>query len=318
MRRPLIRNLAPLLTTILALGACSGDNGSGASKDAPWVGKTYVLTIPSANWTQPPNIGGDIGAFVPQFIVGIGPSSGDTLTVTLGTGTGGTQDMCSPTTQVTANGGGYPDIAITAPAFPMRIVNPTSHVVVNTTVQKLTLTNVLPGSAPAKDGILTASVDISELFPLFNQIPDSARTKDGVCQQLGSFGAPCGPCPTTGLPYCLNLAAVQLGATASATALVQVSSAQIPVSCSVVDAGAAADAASGAQTVDSGAAADAGAGPDGTSAATGADGATGADAAVADAAVADAAVADAAVADATVADATVADAAVADARSDAP
>jgi hypothetical protein len=220
------------------LGACSNSSGGGGpSKDAPWVGNTYVLTIPSANWTKPPDIGSDIGAFVPQFLIGIGQSSGNTMTVTIGAAENSVQDPCNVTTQVTADGSGYPNATITADALPLRIVNTVSGVVVDATVRNFTLTNVLPGST-TKGGTLSAILDISELYPLFNQVPAGSRTPVGVCSVLQSeANTPCVACPTTNQPYCLTLEAVQLGAVEGTAAIMSIASSDVPASCSASDAG---------------------------------------------------------------------------------
>jgi hypothetical protein len=225
----------------MLVGCGSGSGGGTPSKDAPWVGNTYALTIPSANWTQPPGVGGDIGAFVPQFLIGVSQSSGDTMTVTLGTATNGaddaavtTQDPCNVTTQVAVDGSGYPNATITAPAFPLRIVNTAFKpaVVVDTTARNFTLTNVLPdGGTTAENGTLSVVLDISELYPLFNLVPTQSRTKDGVCEVLANAGATCTTCPTTGQPYCLTLKASQLGAVETTTAVMPIASTQVPPSC---------------------------------------------------------------------------------------
>jgi hypothetical protein len=220
-------------------GACgTSSGGGGPSKDAPWVGNTYVLTIPSANWTQPPNIGSDIGSFVPQFLIGIGQSSGNTMTVTIGTAENGVQDPCNVTTQVTADGSGYPNATITVDALPLRIVNTVSGVVVDATARNFTLTNVLPGSPAANSRTLSAILDISELYPLFNQVPVESRTPAGVCGVLQQeANTPCVACPTTNQPYCLTLEAVQLGAVEGTPAVMSIASSDVPASCSPSDAG---------------------------------------------------------------------------------
>ncbi len=240
MRRQLVRRFIPWFPVILTVAACSGgsSSGSGPAKDAAWIGNTYVLTIPPANWTQPADIGGDIGAFVPQFLIGISQSSGDTMSVMMGTAMNGVQETCNVTTQVTADGSGYPNATITVPALPLHIVNTVSGVVVDTTVRNFTLTNVLPnGSTVAKNGGLSAVLDISELYPLFNQIPTSVRTPDGVCKALATANATCAACPTSGQPYCLTLEAVQLGAVEGTTPIMPIAASAVPASCSSYDAG---------------------------------------------------------------------------------
>jgi hypothetical protein len=245
MRRHLVRRFTACFPAILTLAACGGGGGGGTpSKDAPWIGNTYVLAIPDGNWSKPPNIGSDVGAFVPQFLIGVSQGSGNTITVTLGTAASGVQDAAANAPQDTCNvttvipgvdGSGYPNATITADALPLRIVNTafTPPVVVDTTVRNFTLTNVLPnGSTTMKMGSLSAVLDISELYPLFNQIPASSRTPDGVCGVLQTeANTSCAACPTTGQPYCLTLEAVQLGAVESTTALMPIASNQVPASC---------------------------------------------------------------------------------------
>ena len=266
MRRQIVRRFIPWFPVILAVAACSGGSsgGGGPAKDAAWIGNSYVLTIPEANWTKPPNLGGDIGSFVPQFLIGVAQSSGYTMTVTIVTAMNGVQDSCNVTTQVTADGSGYPDAIITVPALPLRITNTVSGVVVDTTVRNFTLTNVLPGTS-TKSGDLSAVLDISELYPLFNQIPAASRTPDGVCGVLKSEASTaCATCPTTGQPYCLTLEAVQLQAVEGTAPVMSIASSAVPSSCAVdagsppmpiVDSGMSSETASSVQpTVDSGAA----------------------------------------------------------------
>src|SRR5215510_13711851 len=89
----------PVLLLPLILSAGCGDNQAGSSR---WVGKTYLLDIPAANWTEPRGIGRDIGDFVPQFLLGVEPASPGYLAVTVGTAADGVQDPCNTTTQVMA------------------------------------------------------------------------------------------------------------------------------------------------------------------------------------------------------------------------
>jgi hypothetical protein len=226
MRRPVrkFRGLS-LLAVVGALGACGGSDDAGR-----WVGKTYQLTIPASNWSEPPGIGRDIGDFVPSFLISVARGTGDDLAITLGTVAAGAQDPCNPTTAITASGAAYPGVRIAAPSVPLHIVHPFEDITVNTTIHDLAFENVLPTGAPARDGTVTATIDAAEVYPLFTQVPN--RDKDNVCAALASFGAPCAACAHNAQPYCLTIGAVELGATETAIAVQPIAAANIPPSCS--------------------------------------------------------------------------------------
>jgi hypothetical protein len=219
--------LTVLVPGLGGLGACGGQAGGSAH----WIGKTYLLDIPPTHWSEPKGIGGDVSDFVPQFLIGVAGGAGQELAITLATAHAGVQDPCNPTTKTTSSGAGYPSAAIGAAAFPMHIVNVDHGIVVNTTAHDLAITNVLPGDAPAADGTLSATMDIAEAYPLFVLIPNA--TKDSVCMQLSSFGAPCEICAFNGQPYCLTLKAVELGATQASVVINPLTAADIPASCAL-------------------------------------------------------------------------------------
>jgi len=240
--RSSVRVLAALLPAVFGFAGCGESHSSSGTPDASgsasvWLGKTYLLDNPNfaaANWTMPAGFGADIGAYVPQFLIGVAAGSGSDLTITIATASGGAQDLCNVTTQVSASGASYPDIKITLPTFPMRIVdsNPAHAKVVQTTGHDVILTNVLPGDKPAMDGQLDATMDISELYPLFYQIPNP--TPATVCSTFKSLGGiDCETCSfdPNQQPYCLTLQAVQIGATLASTQITPVSAGNIGASC---------------------------------------------------------------------------------------
>jgi hypothetical protein len=198
------------------LAGCGGDS-NGAPSDA-WVGKTFLLDTPSyaaAYWVKPKGFGADIGSHVPQFLIGVEKGTGSDLTITLATATDGVQDLCVPTTQVTASGADYPSIAIVASAFPMRIYDSHADTYVSTTGHDVTFKNLLPGNTDPSLAELDATLDVAELYPLFWQVPDA--TKDAVCATFASYDVSCETCAANGQPYCLTVQAVQMSATESST-----------------------------------------------------------------------------------------------------
>src|SRR5262245_48032229 len=220
----LVVALVALLAGLPSLACGSSQPGSGR-----WVGKAYALEIPKANWYEPRGIGGDIGDFVPQFLLAIESAGTDALKVTVATGAAGTQNGCNRTTSVTMSGAAYPDTEIVVPEFPMHLVDAVNGIVVDTSVHDLAISNVLPGDIPADEGRFTAVIDVGEVCPLFTKIPDV--TRDAVCMQLSAFGAPCAVCAHNSMPYCLKLTAIQLGAVQSPTAVRTIAAADVPATC---------------------------------------------------------------------------------------
>ena len=225
MHPPIFRAVSTLSFALLFVGC-----GGSANDSSQWVGHTYLLTVPSANWSDPKGIGGDIGSFVPQFLFTVArAASGSDLDVTIGTATNDMQNLCNPTTKVTISGAAYPHSMIVAPTFPLHIMdtNQTPTVVVDTTVHDFSFKDILPASATAKDGEIAATIDAAEVYRLFRLIPNP--TKDSVCMALSSAGAPCAACPQNGQPYCLTVKAVQLAGTQASAAVTPVSA--VPDSC---------------------------------------------------------------------------------------
>lgn len=210
MTRACLRGFYLIFPALVALIGC-GDSGGGGASSKDWVGKTFLLdtpALPPAYWVQPKDFGKDLGAYVPQFLIGVGAGTGSDLAITLGTGMSGVQDVCVATTQVTASGSSYPNIDIVAPSFPMRIYDPQKAAYVATTAHDVKLVNVLPGNKDLSTAELHATVDVAELYSLFYQIPNA--TKESVCSTFSSYGVPCATCTFNNQPYCLTLKAVQV------------------------------------------------------------------------------------------------------------
>ena len=153
MTRQAMQFFVGLLLTVALVAGCGGEDGSPS--DA-WVGKTFLLDTPSypaIYWTEPGGFGGDIGAYVPQFLIGVEKGAvKDELKINLATALEGAQDLCIPTTQVTASGANYPLLDIVASTFPMRIWDPEASRYVSTTGTNVTFRNLLPGNSTTVNG----------------------------------------------------------------------------------------------------------------------------------------------------------------------
>lgn len=199
--------------------SCSG--GEEDDPKNPWSDRTYLLEVPGTHWSEPPQIGNEIGDFVPKFMLRIQGSAPDSFQVLVGTAdANGAQNTCNPTALFQATSSGSPNVQIGPGAFPVHLQHPTQDVAVDATIHELTLTNILPdGAALAEEGELTAMVDARELYPLFTLLPEPSP--DAVCAALDSFNAACAPCPHDSEAYCLALKAVRLGASELAGAGMQ-------------------------------------------------------------------------------------------------
>ena len=224
------------LLGLLPLVAACGDNGD-TTESSPWVGKTYLLDVTPQSWSEPPNIGEEIGSYVPQFLLSVQGGSGDTLDVVVGTANGGTQQPCNPTTSVQGVSSAVPQVQIGPFDFPIYLRDEMRDVTVNATVRALTFTNILPnGDVPAEEGVLSASMDIRDICPLVHGV--IAPTPDSACNAMSDIGAECGVCPHDSANYCVQIKATYLGATESATAVQSIEAASIvDPSCQASDPG---------------------------------------------------------------------------------
>jgi hypothetical protein len=203
-----VRGYANMLVSTglaLSLFACGGDDGDEPESASSLAGKIFILEIPRNNWTEPRDVGRDIGDFVPQFALEVVSDSGGSLAVNLGTARGGTQDTCTATQQVSATSAQLGPLNL-----PIHLVHTNADVRVNATAYNLTMRNVLPGDSPATMGELTTTMDMRELYPMFTLIPEPSP--DNVCMALTMIEETCEPCPTDGATYCLSIKAERAGA----------------------------------------------------------------------------------------------------------
>lgn len=192
-------------------GSTTGGGGSSAAAEF-WEG-THLLVIPAHNWTEPAGAGEDFAAMIEGFLLDVRLGSSTQYTVTVGLLRDGVQDRCSKTTTLPAIAA-PPSIGVGPGEVEAYLSTPPGapeQLAVVVTLSDFTLKDVLPdGSTPAEDGVLTASVDMREMYPLFYQLINSSA--DGVCAAFESSGSPCEPC-ADGAPYCQPLVAEGLGAT---------------------------------------------------------------------------------------------------------
>ena len=193
-----------ILCGALPLAACSeGDPADGPPSEGTGATGIYALDVPESFWTDPPGIGADIGAFVPEFLFDVSGT-----TVTLGTAHQRVQDQCTPTAVVQATVA-PPQFVLGPMDYEMHLENAANQAQVNTTIRALTITNVIPPTDDA-GGTLSAVLDAREIYPMFHLLTDPQPS--AVCSALDEFDAPCEPCPQDGQPFCLTITATRLEA----------------------------------------------------------------------------------------------------------
>lgn len=220
--RVAVRSGAPILGALviaLASSACaSSGEGTGENSDAlgsTWAGKTYLMQVPTTHWSTPRGVGDDIGPYVPVFLLRVDAAEGNNVTVTVGTANpDGTQDTCGATTTFTGTGTAFPSVVIGPTDLPVYLRNTPKMVAANATIRSISFENLLPdGVTPPDDddGLIRATMDFREAYPLLTLLPDP--TPDSACAALQEgLGVPCEACPHDGGPYCLSLIADGLGA----------------------------------------------------------------------------------------------------------
>src|SRR5688572_18955349 len=172
---PSVVCLLPLLT------ACGGDDGGGGSDGGgdSFAGQTYLLQISPGDFG--PGIGQDLGAdAVPEFALTIGGTP-DAYAVTLGTGqtpddgSAWQQELCNPTSHLTAGNAAYPGFALGPVELPIYFRHPAQDASARATAHQFTLTNVLlPDGVTAGSGTMSAILDAREIYPVITALGPGA------------------------------------------------------------------------------------------------------------------------------------------------
>jgi len=231
----------------LSLAGCSGgddDDKNTEPQANAWAGKTYLLTVPKTKWVIPRGIGADIDGYVPSFILKIDDTGTSALVGTAepnATPENAAQDPCTPTSTFSFSAT-YPKMTLGPVSMRVHILNPAENagednVQETGDVYNLTFKDILPnGSTPSTTGVFTATMDFTQLAPLFTALGGGAN-KDSVCEELeksyGEYGGECLACPTNEMqPYCLTIQGEQVGAVeAPNVAIAPVVEASRPESC---------------------------------------------------------------------------------------
>jgi hypothetical protein len=202
--------------------ACGDDKEEDPT--AAWVGHTYMLEAPEANWLEPtPQIGEPFAPFVPQFLMKVTGNVGSNLDVMFGTALAGAQDLCTPTTTVPATES-YPSMQLGPADVMLHLKHIDDPIEVFATARNFTLKDVLP---PRDMGEMTTTMDTRDIYPLVNNLPNVMPQT--VCDAFEqNYMSPCEPCPHDASAFCITIKAIELAATESDIDLV-------PVDPAVVD-----------------------------------------------------------------------------------
>jgi len=216
--------LASLLAACDSSGTGEGGSGSEDSgAESPYEGQAFRLLVPSTSWSEPSrDVGSEIGAYVPMFLIGFGETSDGSIEVTIASAdqNSGDQDECNSTTVIELDSPETPN-EIGPLELHARLTGAEREegdpVQVDTVIHDLTLTDVLPiDGEVSEDGILEATIDFREVYPLLTELPnDLEPTPERACDALAQVDAACEPCDYPegdGEEFCLTLKALLLGA----------------------------------------------------------------------------------------------------------
>lgn len=199
----------------------AGDSGD----PGPYDNKSYTVSIDTNSWNRPTaDVGSEVGAYVPTFLLSFGASSDGEVEVLLGLGSPGstTQNLCNGTASFTLPSPDTPN-----EIGPLTVSTQITHtdeddeansMTANANIYDLTMVDViLSDEEDRPQGTFEATVDIREIAMLFSiLVPDAAeRNPDSVCTGLMTAGAECQPCDHTsgdGESYCLTLGAILVAA----------------------------------------------------------------------------------------------------------
>jgi hypothetical protein len=131
----------------------------------------------------------------------------DAMTLLTGTATDtGEQDGCTATATLEASITDNPYFETTPVDFTSYAYNKNNDVTRVATLYDMSVSGrFTDGGTKIDNGTLVATLDFQEIYELFHLLKDP--TPEMVCEQTSDYDAECGPCPSNGQPYCLQMKA---------------------------------------------------------------------------------------------------------------
>jgi hypothetical protein len=192
--------------SLTALVFAAGCEDSGTSADQPegvnqelsalseLAGKTYILDVPSAQWTSPAGLGEGIVKVQPKYafqVIDIDEST-LTFTVLLGTAKNGAQDLCNKTYVID---GALNAEEMTFTLGPIDVqtyfVGPETEAM--TICHDFTISGqIVDDGAGLVSGEMSAELDTRDIYPLFYMT--NVSSGEALCTEIASWNMSCAEC----------------------------------------------------------------------------------------------------------------------------
>jgi hypothetical protein len=194
-----------------------GDTGEPLTTPADLIGSVYALDLASGQWVKPAGVGPLLSSQLGDTQIFVSPTDVTDTQITMlgGIGSGGVQDLCTPTLPFPPADFNNPYFELTSPLLPLIIGG------FEIDIANLTLSGAFaPDASRIQGATLAGKIDTRPLGTAF----DLGTAPDAVCQLVASFGVSCEDCDDGTGAYCLSVyidnvsAALQAG-----TSLVPVS-----------------------------------------------------------------------------------------------
>ena len=166
----------------------------GLSALSELTGKTYILDIPSAQWTSPAGLGDEIVKVQPKYafqVIDIDESA-LTFTVLLGTAKNGAQDLCNKT-YVIDGALNAEDMTFTLGPIDVQtyFVGPKTEAMA--ACHDFTISGqIVDEGAGLVSGEMSAELDTRDIYPLFYMA--NVSSGEALCTEIASWNMSCADC----------------------------------------------------------------------------------------------------------------------------
>lgn len=161
-------------------------------------GNVYSLDLTTGVWLEPENVGAILGSFLADTQIFVRPTevTGTEITMIGGIGSGGVQDLCSPTIPFPAAGWSDPYFELTAPSLELDVAG------VEVNIENLELSGAFaPDGSRIQGTVMKGSIDTRALVDLVEE----GGEDDAVCVLAGTLGVSCLECGDGSGPFCLSV-----------------------------------------------------------------------------------------------------------------
>ena len=168
-------------------------------------GGVYGLDVAGGQWVQPAGVGDLLASQLgdTQIFLSVSEVAADTITMLGAIGSGGLQDVCSPTIPFPPADWQDPTFSLQSPLLPLVVAGFTID------IENLDLSgSFAPDGSRIQGGSLKGSIDTRPLGAAFGL----SGGDDAVCALVATFGVACEACGDGSGTYCLSVWVDDMGA----------------------------------------------------------------------------------------------------------